>query len=92
MLEELVKNLVDVKQSFAKNYSGNAHIQEVIPTISEEFMIYENHLEKLHEFARIAHLNVTPTGVYTAQLFTPLIFLILTIPIALFLFNSHPES
>ena len=49
MLEDFVKNLVLVKQSFAKNYSGNAHIQEVIPTkISEKFDIQEKYLKSLH--------------------------------------------
>lgn len=52
MQEELVKNLVDVKQSFAKNYSGSAHIQEVIPSsVSDEFPLPSNHLQKLHDFA-----------------------------------------
>ena len=34
MLNEIIKNLVKVKQDFAKNYAGHAHIQEVIPSIS----------------------------------------------------------
>ena len=52
MLEELVKNLVDVKQSFAKNYSGNAHIQEIIPSsVSDKFQLPSNHLQQLHDFA-----------------------------------------
>jgi len=52
MLDELVKNLVRVKQSFAKNYSGNAHIQEVIPSaVSEKFQLPSEHLQQLHEFA-----------------------------------------
>ena len=52
MLGELVKNLVDVKQSFAKNYSGNAHIQEVIPSlVSEKFPMSSNYLQHLHDFA-----------------------------------------
>ena len=52
MLGELVKNLVHVKQSFAQNYSGNAHIQEVIPsTVSEKFQLPSQHLQQLHEFA-----------------------------------------
>lgn len=53
MFEELVANLVNIKQEFAKNYSGNAHIQEVIPSfISENFPIDENHLQLLHNFAQ----------------------------------------
>jgi len=52
MLDELVKNLVDVKQSFAKNYSGNAHIQEVIPSsVSEKFQLPSQILQQLHNFA-----------------------------------------
>lgn len=51
MFDELVKNLVNVKQSFAKNYSGNAHIQEVIPShVSEKFPICPSHLQLLHDF------------------------------------------
>ena len=52
MLDEFVKNLVRVKQSFAKNYSGNAHIQEVIPSfVSEKFHLNPSHLQLLHDFA-----------------------------------------
>ena len=52
MLNELVQNLVKIKQDFAKNYAGSAHIQEVIPSqTSKEFQIDENHLEQLHKFA-----------------------------------------
>ena len=52
MLDELVKNLVDVKQSFAKNYSGNAHIQEVIPSlVSKKFQLHSKILQQLHDFA-----------------------------------------
>ena len=53
MLDELVKNLVRVKQDFAKNYTGSAHIQEVIPAyVSEEFPINVDHLQLLHDFAQ----------------------------------------
>ena len=53
MLDDLVENLVLVKQNFAENYSGNAHIQEVIPTsTSQQFQIDSNHLKSLHEFAK----------------------------------------
>ncbi len=53
MLDELVKNLVIVKQDFAKNYTGSAHIQEVIPvSVSKQFPIDEHHLEMLHDFAQ----------------------------------------
>ena len=53
MLDELVKNLVFVKQDFAKNYTGSAHIQEVIPiSVSKQFPIDVHHLEMLHDFAQ----------------------------------------
>ncbi len=53
MFDELIKNLVLVKQDFAKNYSGSAHIQEVIPvSVSEQFPIDIHHLEMLHDFAQ----------------------------------------
>jgi len=52
MLDEFVKNLVHVKQSFAKNYSGHAHIQEVIPSsVSEKFQLTSLQLNQLHNFA-----------------------------------------
>jgi len=53
MSVSLIKNLVELKQNFAKNYSGNAHIQEVIPLfVSKEFELEKTHLEFLHEFAQ----------------------------------------
>jgi len=53
MFEELVSNLVNVKQNFAKNYSGSAHIQEVIPSfVSEKFPMDKSHLQLLHNFAQ----------------------------------------
>jgi hypothetical protein len=52
MLDELVENLVEIKQDFAKNYSGNAHIQEVIPSlVSEKFPLPSQDLQQLHNFA-----------------------------------------
>ncbi|AFS80816.1 hypothetical protein NKOR_04640 [Candidatus Nitrosopumilus koreensis AR1] len=52
MFDEIIQNLVSVKRDFAKNYSGNAHIQEVIPASkSDKFPIDEGHLELLHKFA-----------------------------------------
>ena len=52
MPNSIVENLVNLKQNFAKAYSGNAHIQEVIPkNTSENFPINKNHLEQLHKFA-----------------------------------------
>jgi len=53
MIDELVKNLVLVKQDFAKNYAGSAHIQEVIPvSVSKQFPIDTHHLGMLHDFAQ----------------------------------------
>ena len=53
MLDELVKNLVHVKQDFSKNYAGSAHIQEVIPvSVSKQFPMDKHHLELLHDFAQ----------------------------------------
>jgi len=52
MLEELVQNLVHVKQNFAKTYTGNSHIQEAIPTnASEKFPLDQMDLQHLHDFA-----------------------------------------
>ena len=48
----MVQNLIKIKRDFAKNYSGSAHIQEVIPSqTSDDFSIDENHLKQLHAFA-----------------------------------------
>ncbi|MDH3696136.1 MAG: hypothetical protein OEQ15_02355 [Nitrosopumilus sp.] len=53
MFDDLVRNLVLVKQDFAKNYTGNAHIQEVIPSlVSEQFPLNAEHLQLLHDFAQ----------------------------------------
>jgi len=53
MLKELTQSLVHLKHEFAENYTGNAHIQEVIPTCtSKQFPIDEKHLEKMHSFAQ----------------------------------------
>lgn len=52
MFDEIIQNLVSIKQDFAKNYSGNAHIQEVVPAItSEKFPFDEDHLKSIHKFA-----------------------------------------
>lgn len=53
MFDDIVKNLVRIKQEFAKNYKGSAHIQEVIPAcVSDEFSMNANHLQLLHDFAK----------------------------------------
>jgi len=52
MLDTVVQNLIKIKRDFAKNYTGSAHIQEVIPShISDDFPIDKNHLKQLHNFA-----------------------------------------
>jgi len=51
MIEVLVENLVKIKQEFAKKYTGNAHIQEVLPkNSSTKFPIDEKYLKQLHDF------------------------------------------
>ena len=56
MFEELVDNLISVKQDFAKNYSGNAHIQEVIPALnSEKFQL----IKELIHSKKILNIGMT---------------------------------
>ena len=53
MIEDLVANLIQIKQNFAQNYDGNAHIQEVLPLEStDELPIDSKHLEQSHLFAQ----------------------------------------
>lgn len=57
MIEDLVANLIQIKQNFAQNYDGNAHIQEVLPLEStDELPIDSKHLEQLHLFAQKSNL------------------------------------
>ncbi|MHA7647270.1 hypothetical protein [Nitrosopumilus sp. S4] len=51
MFDDLINKLIQVKREFSKNYSGSAHIQEVIPAFSSK-EIEQNHLELLHDFAK----------------------------------------
>ena len=52
MIDEIAKNLVEVKQQFRRIYSGNSHIQEIVPLAnSDSFPINQNELESLHLFA-----------------------------------------
>ncbi len=52
MIEELAKNLVNLKKEFAKRYDGTSQIQEVIPiSKSDLFPIPQQDLELLHQFA-----------------------------------------
>lgn len=54
MMDVLVEKLVQIKQEFAKKYTGNAHIQEVLPkNQSTKFPIDEKHLKQLHNFMEI---------------------------------------
>ncbi len=53
MLDVLVENLVQIKQEFAKKYTGNAHIQEVLPkNTSSKFPMGEKYLKQLHNFMK----------------------------------------
>ena len=53
MLDDLIANLVSIKQKFAKDYSGSAHIQEIIPiSVSKQFPMDSAHLQLLHDFAK----------------------------------------
>lgn len=53
MIEDLAKNLVNLKKEFAKIYDGSSQIQEVIPvSTSEQFQIDQKDLELLHQFAK----------------------------------------
>ncbi len=52
MIEDLAKNLVNLKKEFAKIYDGKSQIQEVIPVSkSDLFPINQPDLELLHQFA-----------------------------------------
>ena len=52
MINDIAKNLVELKKEFVKVYDGNSQIQEFIPkSKSELFPIEESHLDLLHEFA-----------------------------------------
>jgi len=52
MIEDLAKNLVNLKKEFAKIYDGKSQIQEVIPiSKSDLFPIKKQDLELLHQFA-----------------------------------------
>jgi len=52
MIDDIAKNLVELKKEFVKVYDGNSQIQELIPkSKSELFPIEESDLKLLHEFA-----------------------------------------
>ena len=52
MINDIAKNLVELKKEFVKVYDGNSQIQEFIPkSKSKLFPIEESHLDLLHEFA-----------------------------------------
>lgn len=52
MIDDIAKNLVELKQEFVKAYDGKSQIQELIPkAASELFPIDQSHLDLLHEFA-----------------------------------------
>ena len=53
ILEEIAKNLVNLKQEFMQDYSGTSHVQEVIPTShSNLFPIEDKYFVHLHRFAQ----------------------------------------
>jgi hypothetical protein len=52
MINDLAKNLVELKKEFVRIYDGKSQTHEVIPkSKSELFPIEDSHLELLHEFA-----------------------------------------
>jgi len=52
MINDIAKNLVELKQKFVKVYDGNSQIQELVPKFTSElFPIEQSHLDLLHEFA-----------------------------------------
>ena len=52
-MNDLVQKITILKQEFVKKYTGNAHIQEILPlNSSDSFQIDSEHLKKLHEFAK----------------------------------------
>jgi len=54
MIEDIAKNLINLKKKFATIYDGQSQIQEVIPiSKSELFPINQKDLELLHEFTKI---------------------------------------
>jgi len=52
MIEDIAKNIVELKQEFRRIYSGSSHIQEIIPLAeSDSFPITKTELKSLHLFA-----------------------------------------
>lgn len=52
-MDDLIQKLTILKQEFVKKYTGNAHIQEILPLdSSDSFVIDSEHLRKLHEFVK----------------------------------------
>ena len=52
-MDDLVQKISILKQEFVRKYSGNAHIQEILPLDSSDtFEIDSEHLKQLHEFVR----------------------------------------
>ena len=53
MIEKVAENFNTLKKEFFKTYSGNSHIQEIIPSLNTDFInIDSNHLSRLHDFAK----------------------------------------
>lgn len=52
-MDDLIQKITILKQEFVSKYTGNAHIQEILPLdSSDSFVIDSEHLRKLHEFAK----------------------------------------
>ena len=51
MIEDISKNLVELKQEFRRVYCGTSHVQEIMPLHeSDDFPIPQNDLDSLHIF------------------------------------------
>ena len=53
MIDDIAKNLVNLKKEFAKIYDGTSQIQEIIPiSTNQNIPIEPEYLEMLHDFAK----------------------------------------
>jgi len=51
MIENISKNLIELKQEFRRVYCGTSHVQEIMPLDeSDDFPIPQNDLDSLHTF------------------------------------------
>jgi hypothetical protein len=50
-MNSMAENIVKIKESFVKNYTGKSHVHEILPTCKTDFLpIDTNHLTLLHNF------------------------------------------